>query len=163
MQGGENPMPWLKSNRDTIPIGKVPRKQKSSRFHVHEKVTLEKLPTFKDVPPAKRNDLFIKKLSQCQVLFDFNDPSSDLNGKEIKRQALQDMIEYVATTKGAIQDNNIYPHVVKMVNIIATIWITSFHKHVFFFFFSFLKISFVRYHLQLIEKKAIIPKKMSLL
>jgi serine/threonine-protein phosphatase 2A regulatory subunit B' len=33
--------------RDTIPVvGKSPRKQRSSRFHVTEKVHLEKLPAF---------------------------------------------------------------------------------------------------------------------
>lgn len=85
---------------------------------MHDKVTLEKLPSFKDVPPIKRNDLFIKKLTQCQVLFDFNDPSSDLQGKELKRQMLQDMLEYVATVKGAIQEN-IYPHIVKMVKYLT--------------------------------------------
>lgn len=106
---------WLKGgSKDTIPIGKVPKKQKSSRFHVYDKVTLERLPSFKDVPPARRTDLFLKKLAQCQVLFNFSDPSSDLNGKEIKRQALQDMLEYVATTKGVITDA-LYPEVVKMV------------------------------------------------
>lgn len=108
-------MAWLKgASKDTIPIGKVPRRQKSSRFHVHDKVALEKLPSFKEVAPAKRTELFLKKLAQCQVLFDFSDPSSDLNGKEIKRQALQDMLEYVATTKGALTDA-VYPDVVKMV------------------------------------------------
>ncbi|KAG1086307.1 hypothetical protein G6F42_021042 [Rhizopus arrhizus] len=87
-------MAWLKgASKDTIPIGKVPRRQKSSRFHVYDKVALEKLPSFKEVAPAKRTELFLKKLAQCQVLFDFSDPSSDLNGKEIKRQALQDMLE----------------------------------------------------------------------
>jgi hypothetical protein len=42
--------------RDTIPIvGKSPRKQRSSRFHVTEKVHLEKLPAFSGefrVPPV---------------------------------------------------------------------------------------------------------------
>lgn len=110
-------MAWLKgASKDTIPIGKVPRRQKSSRFHVYDKVALEKLPSFKEVAPAKRTELFLKKLAQCQVLFDFSDPSSDLNGKEIKRQALQDMLEYVATTKGALTDA-VYPDVVKMVII----------------------------------------------
>jgi serine/threonine-protein phosphatase 2A regulatory subunit B' len=108
-------MAWLKgASKDTIPIGKVPKRQKSSRFHVGDKVELEKLPSLKETAPIKRPELFIKKLSQCQVLFDFNDPSSDLNGKEIKRQALQDMLEYVATTKGALTDV-VYPDVVKMV------------------------------------------------
>ncbi|CAO0795983.1 unnamed protein product [Mucor circinelloides] len=116
-------MAWLKgASKDTIPIGKVPRRQKSSRFHVYDKVALEKLPSFKEVAPAKRTELFLKKLAQCQVLFDFSDPSSDLNGKEIKRQALQDMLEYVATTKGALTDA-VYPDVVKMfsANLFRTI------------------------------------------
>ncbi|KAG1173458.1 hypothetical protein G6F70_005857 [Rhizopus microsporus] len=110
-------MAWLKgAPKDTIPIGKVPRKQKSSRFYAKENVELERLPSLKETLPAKRTELFIKKLAQCQVIFDFNDPDSNLKGKEIKRQALQDMLEFVATTKGAITDV-IYPEVVKMVSV----------------------------------------------
>ncbi|KAG0749049.1 hypothetical protein G6F62_005369 [Rhizopus arrhizus] len=108
---------WLKgASKDTVPIGKVPKKQRSSRFHANEKVELEKLPLLKDTPVNKRGDIFIKKLAQCQVIFDFTDADSNLKGKEIKRQALQDMLEYVATTKGSITDL-IYPHVIKMVSI----------------------------------------------
>jgi serine/threonine-protein phosphatase 2A regulatory subunit B' len=33
--------------KDTIPVSKTPRRQRSSRFHVTEKVELEKLPAFK--------------------------------------------------------------------------------------------------------------------
>lgn len=37
----------LRGPKDTIPIvGKSPRKQRSSRFHVTEKVDLDKLPGF---------------------------------------------------------------------------------------------------------------------
>ncbi|KAI8881255.1 protein phosphatase 2A regulatory B subunit [Backusella circina FSU 941] len=116
-------MAWLKgASKDTIPIGKAPRKQKSSRFHVQEHVELEKLPSFRDVPVNKRTELFIKKLIQCKVLFDFNDPSSDLKGKEIKSQALQEMIEYIVTTKGALV-SAVYADVIKMfsVNLFRTI------------------------------------------
>jgi serine/threonine-protein phosphatase 2A regulatory subunit B' len=56
-------------------------------------------------------------LTQCQILFDFTDPSSDLKNKDIKRQELQEMLEYVATTKGAITDA-IYPEIVKMVSLL---------------------------------------------
>lgn len=75
-----------------------------------------------DVPPSKRQELFILKLQQCQVLFDFNDPSSELRNKEIKRQELQEMLEYVATSRGAISDL-IYPDVIRMftVNTFRTI------------------------------------------
>lgn len=68
------------------------------------------------MPQSKRQELFVIKLIQCQVLFDFNDPSSDLRNKEIKRQELQEMLEYVATTRGAISDM-IYPDVIRMVTI----------------------------------------------
>lgn len=71
-----------------------------------------------DVPQSKRQELFVIKLIQCQVLFDFNDPSSDLRNKEIKRQELQEMLEYVATSRGAISDM-IYPDVIRMVNILV--------------------------------------------
>ncbi|KAG0166292.1 hypothetical protein DFQ30_007357 [Apophysomyces sp. BC1015] len=108
--------------KDTIPVGKGPRRQKSSRFHVREKVELEKYPHFNEVPPSQRHELFVRKLHQCMVLFDFNDASSDLKGKEIKRQALQEMLEYVATTRGTITDP-IYPDVIRMftVNLFRTI------------------------------------------
>lgn len=66
------------------------------------------------MPQSKRQELFVIKLIQCQVLFDFNDPSSDLRNKEIKRQELQEMLEYVATSRGAISDL-IYPDVIRMV------------------------------------------------
>ncbi|KAI9026482.1 protein phosphatase 2A regulatory B subunit [Phycomyces nitens] len=108
--------------KDTIPLGKTPRRQRSSRFNVHEQVELEKYPHFNEVPPTQRHELFTRKLAQCQVLFDFNDASSDLKGKEIKRQALQEMLEYVATTRGAIVDQ-IYPDAIRMfsVNLFRTI------------------------------------------
>lgn len=117
---------------------KTPRRQRSSRIYVtREKADLEKSPYFNgiifyhfyihqqilinylfvlflDVPQSKRQELFVIKLIQCQVLFDFNDPSSDLRNKEIKRQELQEMLEYVATSRGAISDM-IYPDVIRMV------------------------------------------------
>jgi serine/threonine-protein phosphatase 2A regulatory subunit B' len=68
------------------------------------------------VPPSKRQELFVRKLVQCQVLFDFNDPSSDLRNKDIKRQELQEMLEYVGTSRGAITDM-IYPDVIRMVRL----------------------------------------------
>jgi serine/threonine-protein phosphatase 2A regulatory subunit B' len=122
--------------KDTIPAVRTPRRQRSSRiFASREKQDLEKSPHFNgnyitdadglpllkrtiiDVPPNKRQELFIIKLQQCQILFDFNDPSSDLRNKEIKRQELQEMLEYVATSRGAISDL-IYPDVIRMVKMI---------------------------------------------
>ncbi|KAI8642721.1 phosphatase 2A regulatory B subunit-domain-containing protein [Parasitella parasitica] len=103
--------------KDTIPAVRTPRRQRSSRIYAtREKVDLEKSPYFNDVPPSKRQDLFKLKLQQCQILFDFNDPSSELRNKEIKRQELQEMLEFVATSRGAISDL-IYPDVIRMFSV----------------------------------------------
>lgn len=72
---------------------------------------------FLDAGPEDREELFVQKLRQCCVLFDFaTDPLSDLKWKEIKRTALQEMVEYVTTQKGVITDV-IYAEAVNMVNI----------------------------------------------
>ncbi|KAI0928550.1 Serine/threonine-protein phosphatase 2A 56 kDa regulatory subunit delta isoform [Taiwanofungus camphoratus] len=100
--------------KDTIPIvGKPPRKQRSSRFVVNEKVEIERLPPFLETPPSERPQLFIKKLHQCAVLFDFNDTNAELKGKQIKTQTLHEMLEYITTQRGVITES-VYPEVVKM-------------------------------------------------
>ncbi|RXK41298.1 protein phosphatase 2 (formerly 2A), regulatory subunit B' [Tremella mesenterica] len=100
--------------KDTIPIvGKTPRKQRSSRFYVTDNVEIEKLPNFQDVRPEDRNELFVQKLQQCRVIFDFNDASRDLDGKQIKAQTLHEMLEYITSNRGVITEN-IYPEVIGM-------------------------------------------------
>ncbi|KZT44079.1 protein phosphatase 2A regulatory B subunit [Sistotremastrum suecicum HHB10207 ss-3] len=100
--------------RDTIPlVTKPPRKQRSSRFVITEKVEIERLANFVDVAAENRPSLFIQKLNQCRVLFDFNDASADIKGKQIKAQALHEMLEYITTQRGVITEN-VYPEVVNM-------------------------------------------------
>ena len=43
----------LKSKDSTPVVNKSPRRQRSSRFHVSEKVELEKLPGFKGTTPSE--------------------------------------------------------------------------------------------------------------
>lgn len=61
-----------------------------------------------------RHDLFLKKIGQCTVVFDFNDASSELEGKEIKREALTEILEYITGNRGVITEQ-VYPAVVNMV------------------------------------------------
>lgn len=69
-----------------------------------------------DASPSDREELFVQKLRQCCVLFDFvTDPLSDLKWKEVKRTALQEMVEYVTQQKGVITEA-IYPEAVHMVS-----------------------------------------------
>lgn len=67
-----------------------------------------------ETPPPERTDLFVRKLHQCKVLFDFNDASSELKGKQIKAQTLHEMLEYITTQRGVITEA-LYPEVVNMV------------------------------------------------
>lgn len=109
--------------KDTINvIGKPPRKQRSSRFHVTERVEIEKLPAFVEVGPNERPELFVRKLRQCSTLFDFNDASAELKGKQIKAATLHEMLEYITTQRGVISEL-IYPEVVNMFgnNLFRTI------------------------------------------
>ncbi|PWN48688.1 protein phosphatase 2A regulatory B subunit [Violaceomyces palustris] len=101
--------------KDTIPITSKtpPRKQRSSRFHVTEKVELEKLPSFHEVNFHDRTGLFLRKLRQCSVVFDFNDASQELKGKQVKAQTLHEMLDYITSTRGAITEP-VYPEVVAM-------------------------------------------------
>ncbi|KAK9365308.1 phosphatase 2A regulatory B subunit-domain-containing protein [Lipomyces kononenkoae] len=80
-------------------IGSPTRRHHSSRFEVSAKRELEKLPGFHEVPATNRQDLFFKKIEQCNVIFDFGDPSSDMKSKEIKRVALHELLDFVSTTR----------------------------------------------------------------
>ena len=67
-----------------------------------------------EAAPGERPQLFVRKLHQCAVLFDFNDANAELKGKQVKTQTLHELLEYITTQRGVITDN-IYPEVVKMV------------------------------------------------
>lgn len=64
----------------------------------------EALPSFRDVPSSEKPNLFIKKLSMCCVVFDFSDPSKNLKEKEIKRQTLLELVDYIATVSVKFND-----------------------------------------------------------
>ena len=71
-----------------------------------------------DATPAERETLFIQKLQQCMVLFDFvQDPLSDLKWKEVKRAALNEMVEYVTQNRGVVTDA-VYPEAIQMVSLL---------------------------------------------
>uniref|UniRef100_A0A7N6FCL5 Serine/threonine protein phosphatase 2A regulatory subunit n=1 Tax=Anabas testudineus TaxID=64144 RepID=A0A7N6FCL5_ANATE len=67
-------------------------------------------------PVAELHDLFCKKLQQCCVLFDFLDCVADLKGKEIKRAALNELVESVATSRGVLIEP-LYPEAIKMISV----------------------------------------------
>ncbi|KAK4283500.1 hypothetical protein QN277_000444 [Acacia crassicarpa] len=76
----------------------------------------EALPTFRDVPNSEKLNLFIKKLKMCCVVFDFTDPTKHTKEKEIKRQTLVEMVDYVTSASGKFPEV-VIQEVVKMVSV----------------------------------------------
>lgn len=71
-----------------------------------------------DVPAAEQEDLFIRKLRQCCVAFDFMDPVADLKGKEVKRCTLNELVDYITGGRGVLTEP-VYPEIIKMVSKIT--------------------------------------------
>lgn len=71
-----------------------------------------------DCSSLEQEELFIRKLRQCCVSFDFMDPVSDLKGKEIKRAALNDLSTYITHGRGVLTEN-VYPEIIRMVGNLA--------------------------------------------
>ncbi|KAF1812179.1 protein phosphatase 2A regulatory B subunit [Eremomyces bilateralis CBS 781.70] len=106
----------LQTTPKDVPEGiRTPKRQHSSRFDVSDQRQreLEKLPGFHEVPPNRRQELFMQKIDQCNIIFDFNDPSADMKSKEIKRLALHELLDYVANNRQVITEP-MYPRVVEM-------------------------------------------------
>lgn len=99
----------------------------SSRYNITAKRDIQKLPALKDAAAEKREELFVQKLRQCCVIFDFAlDPLSDLKFKEVKRSTLNELVEYVTHNRSVLTDP-IYPEAVQMfaVNAFRTLPPTS--------------------------------------
>ena len=78
-----------------------------------------------DAAQEKKEDLFIQKLRQCCVIFDFAlDPLSDLKYKEVKRSGLNELVEFITHTRGVITEP-IYSEAVQMVRHCSLIGISS--------------------------------------
>ncbi|CAI4036332.1 hypothetical protein SMKI_15G1720 [Saccharomyces mikatae IFO 1815] len=106
-----------KLNPDTdLELIKTPQRHSSSRFEPSRYTPLTKLPNFNEVSPEERIPLFIAKVDQCNTMFDFNDPSFDIQGKEIKRSTLDELIEFLVTNRFTYT-NEMYAHVVNMFKV----------------------------------------------
>ncbi|XP_072950494.1 serine/threonine protein phosphatase 2A 59 kDa regulatory subunit B' gamma isoform-like [Typha angustifolia] len=78
--------------------------------------THEALPSFRDVPSSEKQSLLIKKLKLCCVAFDFSDPMKNLKEKEIKRQTLLELVDYVTSANGKFTEIAMV-EITKMVSV----------------------------------------------
>jgi len=75
----------------------------------------DNLPAFKDVSPSERTNLFIKKLRLCSVVFDFSEGSGQDREKDVKRQTLLELVDYVNNCKNTFPEA-VLPELVNMVS-----------------------------------------------
>ncbi|KAL8137819.1 hypothetical protein V2J09_003820, partial [Rumex salicifolius] len=64
----------------------------------------EALPSFREVPNSEKQSLFIKKLSLCCTVFDFTDPTKNHREKDMKRQTLVELVDYMASSNGKLTE-----------------------------------------------------------
>ncbi|KAG8384923.1 hypothetical protein BUALT_Bualt04G0168600 [Buddleja alternifolia] len=76
----------------------------------------EALPSFRDVPNAEKQNLFLRKLIMCCVVFDFTDPTKNLKEKEVKRQTLVELVDYITSANGKFNET-VMQEMVRMVSI----------------------------------------------
>jgi len=72
-----------------------------------------------EAAPEQRADLFVQKVRQCRVEFDFGDPFVDVDEKEVKRAALKELVAFVsspALRADAFTDPATYAEVFSMVS-----------------------------------------------
>lgn len=80
-------------NRYPLPVASKPNGNLVSPSY-------EALPGFRDVANSEKQALFIKKLNMCCVVFDFTDAAKNVKEKEIKRQTLSELVDYVTSANG---------------------------------------------------------------
>lgn len=105
------------SNKDNFDIDLIssPKRHSSSRLEpsVSGRREIVKLPSFEEVAPEEQVSLFIQKVDQCNIIFDFSDPTHDIRGKEIKRITLQELIQFIVSNRFSYTDE-MYKHVIDM-------------------------------------------------
>uniref|UniRef100_A0A1B0GA63 Serine/threonine protein phosphatase 2A regulatory subunit n=1 Tax=Glossina morsitans morsitans TaxID=37546 RepID=A0A1B0GA63_GLOMM len=96
------------------PMKKFKKPQGQSRYLHSDNEELKPLPYLNpNMNPRKQEAVFISKLRQCCVLFHFETPDIDSEGKKIKCNALKNIIHYLSYGRNVLTDA-IYPEIVDM-------------------------------------------------
>lgn len=77
---------------------------------------LKPIPTFQETAGPHKQNLFIHKLKLCQIMFDWNESNlSDNRAKDVKRQQLLELVEYIGKNKNIYTD----PVLTEIVQMVA--------------------------------------------
>ncbi|KAH0927585.1 hypothetical protein BRARA_E03056 [Brassica rapa] len=75
------------------------------------------LPLFRDVPVSERQALFLRKLQNCCFHFDFTDTTKNVREKEIKRQTLLELVDFIQSGASKIISESCQEEMIKMVSL----------------------------------------------
>ncbi|XP_073276634.1 serine/threonine protein phosphatase 2A 57 kDa regulatory subunit B' beta isoform-like [Primulina huaijiensis] len=78
--------------------------------------SIENQPMFRDVAVTERQSLFMRKLQICCFLFDFSDTLKMVREKEIKRQTLVELVDFIQSGSGKITESN-QEEMIRMVSV----------------------------------------------
>ncbi|PSS23691.1 Serine/threonine protein like [Actinidia chinensis var. chinensis] len=78
--------------------------------------TFENLPMFRDVPVTERQNLFLRKSQICCFQFNMSDTLKMVREKEIKRQALVELVDFVQSGSVKITESN-QEEMVRMISV----------------------------------------------
>jgi len=107
----------VKGSAGSNPVSLATGNNSNSSNASNNQQFLKELPALRDSPPARRESLFIQKLRLCSVVFSFDDPSIDKRGKDLKRQALLELVDYVNTPAGQkIFTESVMPDLMACIN-----------------------------------------------
>jgi serine/threonine-protein phosphatase 2A regulatory subunit B' len=79
------------------------------------KTTLLNVPSLKATPPTERPAMFQNHLILTQQVFNFNDPTANVEEKEAKRALLLGLVEHINSSKDVFTDN-VFPDVIAMLS-----------------------------------------------
>ena len=132
MRGSSTPASDSTSTTPRADVTLPRRERRRSSLLRHQKIqALKDLPTLKETAPQKREALFQQKLSLCSVIFNFEDPNSDKRGKDLKRQTLLELVDYVNNAGGQkIFNEALMPDIMNCVSVNicrAVAWLCRFN------------------------------------
>ncbi|GJS51701.1 serine/threonine protein phosphatase 2A 59 kDa regulatory subunit B' gamma isoform-like protein [Tanacetum coccineum] len=87
----------------------------SEVMQIDSEASYEALPSFRDASSSEKHSLFIKKMNMCCVVFDFSDPLRSSKEKDVKKQTLLELVEYVSSVSSKFNEVTLL-EITKMVS-----------------------------------------------
>ncbi|XP_075521832.1 serine/threonine protein phosphatase 2A 59 kDa regulatory subunit B' zeta isoform-like [Primulina tabacum] len=71
---------------------------------VNYAVACEGLPSLRDILSSERENILITKLRMCSIVFDFTDPTTHVNEKDVKRRMLLELVDYISSVNSKFSE-----------------------------------------------------------